>query len=145
MFSPDVSFFLSTFIGLGYLFLYVVASAHLEDVVSKPLPFFAAKQIAQENIGIALRFFHGLPTYYALTEEFKTLGLHRDSVTEASVLAAFERIRDRMESNPWAYPRSQHDALIHLTVNARVLAKCAEMCKKYNREFNRDEFEGALI
>ena len=145
MFSHDFYFYVSTTIGLGYLFFYAVARTHLEDVLSKPLAVFNVKQIAQENIGMAIRRAYGLPTYYATSNEFLALGLHRDEVTEANVLARAELLQQQMAQAPWAYPPSQHTALAHVTANARILAKCIALCKKYDREFHREEFIGALI
>jgi len=144
MFSPDFCFYISITICLGYLIIYAAARTHLEEVLSRSLAVFNVKQIAQENIGMAIRFAYGLPTYYAISNEFLALGLHRDEVTEAIVLARAELLQQRMTQSPWAYPPSQHTALAHLTANARILAQCIVLCKSYDREFQRNEFVGAL-
>lgn len=98
---------------VGYLLLHQRAAYAYEFATYRILPTWDLSLVAREFLGVCVRRLHRLRTYSALDDAYAVLGLDPVAPVSADqVRVIYQRISGEMDKAPWAYPTSQHEALL---------------------------------
>jgi hypothetical protein len=114
---------------VGYLLVHQRAAYAYEFATYRVLPVWSVSLVAREFIGVCVRRLHRLRTYSALDDAYAVLGLDPVAVVSADqVRSSYQRVSGDMDNAPWAYPDSQHEAILGVAWEFGCHVKNREVC-----------------